>query len=1476
MKSRVFELGLLFLTLLVAGAARAAGPVVSNVRAAQKAGTTQVEILYDLTFGEGQASTVWVEVSTDGGAIYVTAEGATGAVGAGVAPGTNKLATWETGALLSNQALSDVRIRVTAHASAVPAAPTGFATIPAGSFTMGDSWGEGFSYEIPTHAVALAAFYLANTETTLAEWVVVRDWAVEHGYPDLAAVGAGKADTHPVLSVSWYDIVKWCNARSEKEGLMPVYYTNDALTTVYRIGTVNITNAQVKWDVSGHRLPTEAEWEYAARGGLAGKRFPWGDTITHTLANYYSSSGHTYDISATREWHPTYATGGADQFPYTSPAGVFAANGYGLFDMAGNVSEWCWDRYGTYPNSSLRSPRGPDSGSARMYRGGSWLNDAKISRTAGRSGSDPGIRNGINGFRSARSASVASSAASAAFELNPLTRIAQTVTFDSLPAKTLGDIPFALLATASSGLPVSFQIVSGPATLTGGAVWLNGVGTVTVRASQAGDATYAPATPVERSFAVSFAAPIVATQSTSTAGGAVGTVISTAPSSAGSAGVAARLDRSGSAAGAPAATLTVETFSGNPTSIPSADLGGGFMQVKASEPVATDVVDATFYYPTTADETHLALLYYKDWSWRPVFGNGGSPVTKDTTDNQDGTVSGGRFIVRFDNLSTPKVTELNGTVFTASTTMPLITSPLAVSATVGQAFSYQITTVAVLPAPFFSASTLPPGLTFDPATGLISGTPMAVGSTAVTLGATNQFGMATATLTIAISDRASQTITFGSLPAKSVVDLPFVLSATASSGLPVTYTSSNPAVATVTGSTVTLVAVGSTIITASQAGDAGFQAAPEVAQVLTVLALPVGWPEFTAVPPDRAVRLGGTTTFTANAAGTGPMSYQWRKEGSPLTDGARLSGATTATLTVSDVQYGDAGGYTVVATNGIGARSSAPAAQLAVVNAEHRLINSGYLPGGAVGVENTLTFAGAASALGWQVVLPPGWSFAAGSGAEGEVKPAPGTTSLLEWKWNVVPASPVRFAYAVTVPAGTTGDQQLRGLHEFRQAGVASNVLALPDPLVVPQQPDPRPPWSNLGFGAGVFVGAANGGVFTSENGAAWVLRLPDPAIPGASFQVVRFLNGKFVAVGTRGLCYTSPDGVAWTQQNVPVSRFLSGEKLAIWDIAYGNGLYLAAGQSECFTSSDAVTWTRQQSAVVNYDMFPLRFGGGRFLIGGPTGHVAYCTNGTDWIDVTLPEAVTIRGFDFGPAGWVAYSGEGIFSVGGGIWTSPEAAVWTKSATPLPSPVPEDDRFSIYAVTAINGKYFLPCSLGILASSDGVNFSVVARGVEHQQYATVTYGNGVYVASGFKGNIYDTVTPFLNSADGVTWTSTPLIGGNPPPARHSADTNRDNRLSLFELTRVIELFNTRRGASRTGCYAVAPGSEDGYAPEPGREAAAVVGLASYHSADSNRDGKLTLFELTRVIELFNYRSGSQRTGQYRVQAGTEDGFAPGP
>jgi formylglycine-generating enzyme len=276
--------------------------------------------------------------------------------------------------------------------------PATMVLIPSGSLSMGDSFGEGWSGERPVHTVILSAFYMDRHEVTKGLWDEVYTWAMANGYT-FDNRGAGKAADHPVHTVNWWDVLKWCNARSEKEGFVPAYYTDASRTTVYRTGQVNVQNDWVKWN-SGYRLPTEAEWEKAARGGYDGRRFPWSDSneITHNRANYYSSTSFAYDTSLTRGFHPTYATGG---YPYTSPAGSFAANGYGLHDMAGNVWEWCWDftsatYYGSSPGSD---PLGPGTGSDRVIRGGGWGYYARGCCSARRGSFTPDDSGNDLGFR---------------------------------------------------------------------------------------------------------------------------------------------------------------------------------------------------------------------------------------------------------------------------------------------------------------------------------------------------------------------------------------------------------------------------------------------------------------------------------------------------------------------------------------------------------------------------------------------------------------------------------------------------------------------------------------------------------------------------------------------------------------------------------------------------------------------------------------------------------------------------------------------------------------------------------------------------------------------------------------------------------------------------------------------------------------------------------------------------------------------
>lgn len=253
---------------------------------------------------------------------------------------------------------------------------------------------DGLNDALP-HRVKLSAFWIARHEVTLELWGRIVKWGREHGYESLPA-GMGKEGGYPVYAISWAEAVQWCNARSEMEGATPCYYTDTSRKVVYRGGEAYLTNSCVKWEANGYRLPTEAEWEVAARGSLKAKRFPHGDQITHKDANYAGKTSVPYDKSG-REGPPPPFLG---SLPHTAPVGSFRANAFGLYDMSGNVCEWCWDIYDKYYGipalgeaaplgkpaamRPVRDPAGPEVGETRIVRGGSWRHDASEARCASR------------------------------------------------------------------------------------------------------------------------------------------------------------------------------------------------------------------------------------------------------------------------------------------------------------------------------------------------------------------------------------------------------------------------------------------------------------------------------------------------------------------------------------------------------------------------------------------------------------------------------------------------------------------------------------------------------------------------------------------------------------------------------------------------------------------------------------------------------------------------------------------------------------------------------------------------------------------------------------------------------------------------------------------------------------------------------------------------------------------------------------
>lgn len=258
-------------------------------------------------------------------------------------------------------------------------APKGFVVVEGGAFQMGDHFSEGDTDELPVHTVTLSDFYMGSTEVTQAEW---------NQYMPADSYNYGTGDTYPAYYVTWYEIVKYCNLRSMAEGLTPCYTISSSTDPVVW-GTVPTStntawNAVIcNWSANGYRLPTEAEWEYAARGGI------------HNTDNLrYSGCNLGADLT-NYAWYGN-TTGTSHQ------VGTKLPNQLGLYDMSGNLWEWCWDWNSSYTSESVTNPTGSTTVSYRIVRGGFWGYPDYYCTVSWRYGGFPSDSTYLVGFRLSR------------------------------------------------------------------------------------------------------------------------------------------------------------------------------------------------------------------------------------------------------------------------------------------------------------------------------------------------------------------------------------------------------------------------------------------------------------------------------------------------------------------------------------------------------------------------------------------------------------------------------------------------------------------------------------------------------------------------------------------------------------------------------------------------------------------------------------------------------------------------------------------------------------------------------------------------------------------------------------------------------------------------------------------------------------------------------------------------------------------
>ena len=301
---------------------------ISNVRAVLEPSCGYYIITYDLSGKSGEEYLISLTPYSGSREIAKPAYANGQGIAAPVAAGKDLQLFWHP--VLEGVGSGNWQFRLSAKIS-------NMVFVEGGTFQMGSN--DGDSDEKPVHQVTVSSFYIGKYEVTQKEWREVMGTNPSYF----------KGDNLPVEQISWFQAVEYCNKLSIKEGLTPFYS-----------GSGN--NITCNWSANGYRLPTEAEWEYAARGGNKSKGYKYsGSNDVGPVAWYSSNPGSK-----------------------TQAVGTKQANEIGIHDMSGNVWEWCWDWYDDYASASQNNPRGATNGSSKVLRGGSWSNVDNYCRVSNR------------------------------------------------------------------------------------------------------------------------------------------------------------------------------------------------------------------------------------------------------------------------------------------------------------------------------------------------------------------------------------------------------------------------------------------------------------------------------------------------------------------------------------------------------------------------------------------------------------------------------------------------------------------------------------------------------------------------------------------------------------------------------------------------------------------------------------------------------------------------------------------------------------------------------------------------------------------------------------------------------------------------------------------------------------------------------------------------------------------------------------